>query len=84
MHFYFTKHSKEKLILSRKAGFCLTQNQIKQAINSPLKVEHKPDGTQIVTVLLDKSHILRVVYRTEDDIIIIITFYPGRRGRYEI
>ena len=31
-----------------------------------------------------KDHIIRVVYKVEDDIITIITFYPSRKGRYKV
>ncbi len=84
MRFHFTKHAKQKFLRVRKAGFKITQKQVKQTVSSPLKVENRFDGTYIATTIIDKMHVLRVVYRTENDIIVIITFYPGRRKAYEI
>lgn len=84
MPFHFTKHARHKFILVRKAGFSISQKQVKQTVSSPLRVEDRQDGTYIAMTLIDKKHILRVVYKHENDIIVIITFYPGRRKAYEI
>lgn len=32
---------------------------------------------------LDATRVLRVVYRIEYDTMVVITFYPGKRSRYE-
>ena len=84
MLFHFTKHAKDKFIKVRYAGFALSKKQVQETIQHPNKVEEKPDGTFIATKILDSIYILRVVYREEDDIIVIITFYPARRKDYEI
>ncbi len=84
MRFRFTNHAKKKFILIRRVGFKVSLKQVKQCVISPLKIEEYPDGTYIATTLLDKSHVLRVVYRKENDIMVIITFHPGRRKRYEV
>ena len=36
----------------------------------------------IASKSIDAKHILRVVYRKEDDKIIVTTFYPAEKGRY--
>lgn len=82
MQFHFTKHAKEKLLSIRKAGFLVLQTTIEKTIVKPIKVDRRPDGTFIATSIFNKTHVLRVVYRHENDIIIIITFYPGRRKAY--
>ena len=84
MRFHFTHHAKEKIALIRKAGFSVTRKKVKQAILNPLWIEDRPDGTKIATTLLDEKHVLRVVFRREDDIIIVITCYPGRRKAYGV
>ena len=84
MRFRFTKHVSEKLILLKRFRFKITKKQIKETINNPLKVEDKDTDLHIATSLLDENHVLRVVYRFESDIIVIITCYPGRRKAYEI
>ena len=87
MKFRFTQHAKQKLARVRKAGFTLTLKQVKQAVLHPRRVEDREGGTLIATTPLDEDHVLRVVYRPEenrDDIIVIITFYPGRRKAYHL
>jgi len=32
---------------------------------------------------ITEDHVLRVVYRQEGEDLVVITFYPGRRERYE-
>jgi len=82
MNFYFTKHAKEKLVKTRKSGFLITIDTIKKIVLKPLKVEDRYDGTHIASSLINSYHVLRVVYRMDGDIIVIITLYPGRRKAY--
>ena len=77
----FTKHVIEKISLMKKYGFSVDQEKIISTIKKPIKKEIKNE-TFIATSILDKTHVLRVVYRKEDDIIIIITIYPGRIKSY--
>ena len=84
MKFHFTKHAQQKFVIVRSSGFQIIRNQVQQTIVSPIKVEDRLDGTYIATSIFDERHVLRVVYRYEDDIIVIITFYPGRRKAYKV
>ena len=84
MRYHFTKHAKEKFARMRQSGFSVTQKKVKDTIAAPLKSEPRDDGTVIATSLLDEPHVLRVVYRVDRDIIVIITFYPGRRKAYAV
>lgn len=84
MRFHFTKHAKEKLLKVKKFGFAIDRNKVEQTVIKPVRVEERVDGTYIASSFLDEKHILRVVYRVEGDIIIVITFYPGRRKPYGI
>ena len=82
--FHFTRHAKGKYDLVAKAGFKVSQYQVKKTVRKPDKIELRYDGTEIASLILNERHILRVVYRRERDIIIIITFYPARRKDYGI
>ena len=82
MKFRFTLHAKQKLILLRRYRFNITAKKVKQTVQNPVKIDERNDGTLIATTLFDEKHILRVVYRQEDDIMIVITMYPGRRKAY--
>ncbi len=84
MQFHFTKHAQEKIARIRQAGFLVTQLLVKEAISKPIRVEDRLDGTHIAMVILNSNHVLRVVYRIDGDIIVIITLYPGRRKAYGI
>lgn len=84
MNFYFTNHAKEKFAKVKKAGFPLKNEQVENAIENPNKVENREDGTIIATKILNAFFLLRVVYRIENDIMIVITFYPARRKDYRI
>jgi hypothetical protein len=84
MRFYFTKHAKEKFAKVKKAGFPLKNEQVENTIENPNCIENRKDGTFIASKILDSTYVLRVVYRKENDIMIVITFYPARRKDYEI
>lgn len=68
----FTRHAKEKFHLMRMAEFKLSEKEIISIINKPLKSEAKSDGTIIATQIFDKKHVIRVVYKVEDDILLSI------------
>lgn len=61
----------------------VTKKMISGVIKNP---EHKDTTSDfpniIVSGSIDDSHVLRVVYKKEDDIIIVITFHPAEQGRY--
>jgi hypothetical protein len=40
-------------------------------------------GRMIAQKRITERHVLRVVYRQEGENQVVITFYPGRRERYE-
>ena len=49
----------------------------------PQKLEQGYGGRAIAQKGLDHDHVLRVVYEEHPDELVIITFYPGRRERYD-
>lgn len=84
MRFRFTKHARGKFKKIAKTGIDVTEKQVKRTVRLPIKLEDRADGTYIAMRLLDESHVLRVVYRIEDSVRVVITFYPGRRKQYGI
>lgn len=84
MRVRFTTHAKEKIQLIQKYHFNVSEQTVISTIHTPIKSEIRSDGTIIVSSLLDLHHVLRVVYKKENDIIIVITCYPGRRKAYGI
>jgi len=84
MKIRYTKHAAlEKLAILEQHNFVVTRRQIREIIFRP---DHQEPGKHpfqfIASKQVDERHILRVVYRKDDDIIIVITFYPAEIGRY--
>jgi len=79
----FTEHAKLKLRILRKHGFMIEENKVVETIIQPDKIILGRMGRLIAQKRLDKEHVLRVIYETEDDKLKVITLYPARRERYE-
>ena len=74
----------EKIPLLKSLGWDITTSKIEKTIQNPnwrgTTKYHQPT----VMSLIDKGHILRVVFKyQEDDIIFVITIHIARRGTYE-
>jgi hypothetical protein len=80
----FTRHARDKFELLRRHGFEVTPEQIQDTLLRPEKVIPQPGGRFIAQKGIAGHHVLRVVYREEDETRVVITFYPGRKERYEV
>ena len=80
---YFTKHAKEKFEILQKHKFSISKEQVTEAIKNPEKIDYSRSPLLIAQRKFDKTHVLRVVYKQEEGLIKIITFYPGRSKQYE-
>lgn len=80
----FTKHALiDKFAGFKSHKFNLTQEDVTAVINHPEHIDNESDHPKIIVSKdFDKKHILRVVYKIENDIIKVITFYPAEKGRY--
>ncbi len=83
MKIEFTSHAKDKFIILRKHNFNISEEEVLQAIKKPDNIERGRKGRLIAQKVVDKEHLLRVVYEIKENKIIIVTFYPARRSRYE-
>ena len=54
-----------------------------RTISRPDVIDHSRAPLKIAQRGFDKTRVLRVVYRDERDMKVVITFYPGRRDQYE-
>lgn len=79
----YTSHAKDKFVLLKRYGFEITMAQVEETVQSPNKVIPQPGGRFIAQKIITDRHVLRVVYREESENRVVITFYPGRRERYE-
>lgn len=84
MKIQFTRHAAvDKFAILRKHKFKATKRLIRDIINNPDHEDKVSDAPKIIaSKSINPTHILRVVYKKEDDIITVITFYPAEKGRY--
>lgn len=78
----FTKHASEKFKVLKRHKFVVTKQQVLDAVNKPELIDNSGLPLLIAQKKIDKSHVLRVVYKQEGHDIKIITFYPGRVKQY--
>lgn len=84
MKIVLTKHViKEKIPRIKSLGWDITRAQIRQTVRKPKWKGISRFGQSTAMSLLDDSHILRIVFEREDDIIRVITIHPARIGKYE-
>ena len=85
MRIRFTKHALEKLTALQGGKITITGADIVQTVVGPDAVDTRNRAPQyIVQKGLDATHVLRVVYALETERRIkVITFYPGRKAKYE-
>ncbi len=79
----YTKHARHKFEVLRKHGFDVRPEQVERTVQEPDMVVNEGGGIWIAQRRVSVRHVLRVVYRKEGDEIVVITFYPGWRRRYE-
>jgi mRNA-degrading endonuclease RelE of RelBE toxin-antitoxin system len=79
---HFTKHAGEKFNILKKHSLNISKQFIIETVNAPDQIDHSRLPLLIAQKSLDSTHVLRVVYKVEDNIRIIITFYPGGIKQY--
>ncbi len=79
----FSEHAESKFKILEKHGFHIEKDIIISALEDPDSVEPGYKGRMIAQKIIDETHLIRVVYECSSEVWRIITFYPGRRKRYE-
>jgi hypothetical protein len=79
----FSDHAHLKLEILKTHGILLDRELIEDVVLRPQKLEQGYGGRKIAQKGLDPDHVLRVVYEEHPEELVIITFYPGRRERYD-
>lgn len=83
MKIIFTKHALGKFKTHLAAGWKFSQIHIKETIKKPdFSNKDEERSVKFVIKRWDSEHDLRVIYKEEDGIITVITFYPTEKGRY--
>ncbi len=78
----FTKHAKEKFGILKKHKFIVSEKKVLDALQKPDVIDYSRLPLLIAQRKFDRTHVLRVVYKEEQGIIKVITFYPGRIKNY--
>jgi hypothetical protein len=52
-------------------------------LRKPENVEEGFRGRKVAQRRITQRHVLRVIYEERQKEIMVVTFYPGRRSRYE-
>lgn len=79
----FTKHILDKITNLNISNVRITKKLILDTIENPEDINSDEDYPNLISsAKLNKNRVLRVVYRIEDKKIILITFYPAKKGRY--
>lgn len=79
----FTKHATEKFDMLKQYGFEIHRKQVVEVILQPELLDER-GGQFLATKVISRRHALRVVYERRKDFLVVITFYPVRRERYDI
>ena len=80
---HFTKHAEEKFKILKRHGFDVSKILVSETVKNPDFINYSRWPIKIAQREFDKTRVLRVVYKQSDEIITIITFYPGRKTQYE-
>lgn len=84
MKIVYTKHVLEKFKELELEGWFISKNKIYKTIKNPKWKGLTKENQTTALSLVDKSHIIRVVFESEKGgIIRVIIFHLGKRGRYE-
>lgn len=79
----YTHHARKKFEILERYGFSVSPDQVQDVVDHPERVIPQSEDRFIAQKKITERHVLRVVYRKEGNARIVITFYPGRRVRYE-
>lgn len=79
----FCNHAQLKFQILRKHGIYFTKSQIVEIISDPDKIIEAEKSRRIAQKITNAHHLIRVIFEESKDAIIVITFYPARRSRYE-
>lgn len=83
MKIVFTKHAESNFEKFKKYKITIPRKMVLMTIKSPDHVDGESDKPKIIaSKTFSLRLVLRVVYKVEDGIITIITFYLAKKGRY--
>ena len=79
----FSQHARTKFEVLLRHGLSFNEKTIIAIINDPDSISEGYLGRKVAQGALDDRRVLRIVYEETTGGILVITFYPGKRERYE-
>jgi len=79
----YTAHARQKYQILKRHACVITEDTVLKTVEEPDNIREGRRNRLIAQRAVNKEHVLRVIYEKQGDNIIIITFYPARRERYE-
>ena len=79
---HFTRHAVEKFEVLKRHGVSVTNDKVVEILNNPDVIDYSRLPLLIAQGELDAEHVLRVVFKKEAGVIMVITFYPARKDKY--
>jgi uncharacterized DUF497 family protein len=79
----YSGHAKLKFDILKKHGVVVSKDMVETALRTPEKVESGYRKRKIAQKAIGDRHVIRVVFENLPGEMRVITFYPGRRERYE-
>ena len=78
----FTKHALDKFGILMKHKFIISENKVSEVLYNSDLIDYSRLPLLIAQGKVDRTHVLRVVYKEEKGFMKVITFYPGRSKNY--
>ena len=83
MKIRFTNHAERKFGILERHGVVVSHERVVQIIRNPTRLDAETRAPLLIAQgPFDERRVLRVVYKIENDMIHVITFYPGRKSQY--
>ena len=83
MQVRFTAHANEKFAVLKRHGVSVSKRRVIQTVEKPDRIDYSRLPLLIAQKEFDRTRVLRVVYRKEGEMVVVITFYPRRKSQYE-
>lgn len=79
----FTDHARRKFRVLEELGFKVDEDRIDEILRNPRFIQRTWKDRFAAAGRLNSSHMVRIVFEKENGNIVVVTFYPVRRKRYE-
>ena len=80
MQVFLTKHALDKLDVLERHAFAVTKMMVEEAVGAPDVVDDSHAPLMIAEKMVSPTHALRVAYKVENEVKMIITLYPIRKN----